>query len=49
MVRHFIPLLMLVFPLLSSGQVEFTASRQPGLQIYQAKTVHGKVVVTVTR
>jgi hypothetical protein len=45
MVRHFIPLLMLVFPLLSSGQVEFTASRQPGLQIYQAKTVHGKVVV----
>ncbi len=36
---------MLVLPLLGNGQVEFTASRQPGLQIYQAKTVHGNVVV----
>lgn len=36
---------MLALPLLGSGQVEFTASRQPGLQIYQAKTVHGKVIV----
>ena len=37
--------MMLVLPLLCGGQVEFTASRQPGLQIYQAKTVHGRVVV----
>ncbi|HOY51730.1 MAG TPA: hypothetical protein PLX49_08180 [Prolixibacteraceae bacterium] len=45
MLRHFIPFMMLVLPLLYGGQVEFTASRQPGLQIYQAKTVHGRVVV----
>ena len=45
MLRHFIPFMMLVLPLLCGGQVEFTASRQPGLQIYQAKTVHGRVVV----
>lgn len=39
--------LFFILPLISSGQVEFTSSKQTGLQIYTAKTVNGTVQVNL--
>jgi hypothetical protein len=38
---------LFILPLVVSGQVEFSSSRQSGLQIYRAKTVNGTVTVNL--
>jgi hypothetical protein len=39
--------MFLAIPVLVSGQAEDNPARQPGLQVYRAKTVHGTVVVNL--